>query len=81
MIMDRLLAAVETRRPAVAAFLAHADGALTDGVLHLTFRRRHIFFKKSVEMPVNLAALEEAVREVMGDGIVVRLRSEGKGWL
>ncbi len=71
--MDRLRAAVENRRPAVAAFLEHAEGALVDGVLHLTFQPRHSFFKKSVEMPANVEALQQAMREVLGDGVTLRL--------
>jgi DNA polymerase-3 subunit gamma/tau len=71
--MDRLRAAVENRRPAVAAFLEHAEGTLTDGVLHLTFQPRHSFFKKSVEMPANAEALEQSMQEVLGDGVTLRL--------
>ena len=71
--MDHLRAAVENRRPAVAAFLEHAEGALVDGVLHLTFQPRHSFFKKSVEMPANAKALQQAIQEVLGDGVTLRL--------
>lgn len=71
--MDRLRAAVESRRPAVAAFLEHAEGTLTDGVLNLTFQPRHSFFKKSVEMPANVEALQQAMEEVLGNGVTLRL--------
>jgi DNA polymerase-3 subunit gamma/tau len=71
--MDRLRTSVEARRPAVAAFLEHADGTLADGVLHLTFQPRHSFFKKSVEMPANAEALQQAIQEVLGDGVTLRL--------
>lgn len=71
--MDRLRTSVEARRPAVAAFLEHAEGWLADGVLHLTFQPRHSFFKKSVEMPANAEALQQAIQEVLGDGVTLRL--------
>ena len=71
--MNRLRSVVEGLRPAVAAFLEHAEGTLSANTLHLTFQPRHSFFKKSVEMPANIEALKKAVAETLGDGVDIQL--------
>ena len=71
--MRALREAVEQKRPAVAAFLEHAEGTLAEGILHLTFQPRHSFFKKSVEMPANLEALQAAVQNKLGQGVQILL--------
>ena len=71
--LDRLRAAVEQSKPAVAAFLEHAEGALEEGEIRLSFQPKHSFFKKSLEMPANHDALVSAARSVFGPQIVVRL--------
>ena len=71
--MNRLRSAVEHLRPAVAAFLEHAEGALADNTVLLTFQPRHSFFKKSVEMEANMEALKKAVAETLGSGVDVQL--------
>ncbi len=71
-----LRAAVESVKPAVAAFLDHAEGRMADGHLLLTFQPRHSFFKKSVELPGNLEALQRAVRDVLGPDMGVHLGLE-----
>jgi DNA polymerase-3 subunit gamma/tau len=71
--LDRLRAAVERSKPAVAAFLEHAEGAFEEGAVCLSFQPKHSFFKKSLEMPANRDALVSAARAVFGPQIVVRL--------
>ncbi|MFQ5669673.1 MAG: DNA polymerase III subunit gamma/tau [Acidobacteriota bacterium] len=71
--MDRLRAAVEEKRPAVAAFLEHAEGSLDGDRILLSFRPRHSFFKKSVDLPANRAALEAAAERTLGRKVEIRL--------
>jgi hypothetical protein len=71
--MAALRRAVEGVRPAVAAFLEHAEGVLAGERLVLSFQPRHSFFKKSVEIPANLEALTGAARQVVGTGVSVEL--------
>jgi hypothetical protein len=71
-----LRGAVEAIRPAVAAFLEHAEGRMEADHLLLTFLPKHSFFKKSVEMPANMEALQKAAATLFGADLPVRLGLE-----
>ena len=67
-------AAVEIDRPAVAAFLEHAEAEVEGEVIHLLFSSQHSFFMKTVQTGPNLQALHNAAQQVYGRQMDIRLR-------